>query len=250
MRAMIFAAGLGTRLHPITDTRPKALAEIAGVPLLEIAIKTLIKHGFHDIIINVHHFASQITSFLEAKKNFGTSLAISDETDMLLDTGGGLKNAAWFFSDGKPFLVYNVDILTNLDLGALYRAHEGTGAIATLAVRKRPSSRCLLFNEDVSPNGLTLCGWKNRKTDEIKIARTSHGEPKELAFSGIHVIDPGFFKLMTEVGKFSIIDTYLRVAQTHRIAGYLHDDSLWLDVGKPESLGKAAELLGQLDLPL
>ncbi|NTW49271.1 MAG: nucleotidyltransferase family protein [Chlorobiales bacterium] len=247
MRAMIFAAGLGTRLHPITDTKPKALVEISGIPLLEIAIKTLIKFGFQDIIINVHHFASQITGFLEEKKNFGINLTISDETDRLLDTGGGLKKASWFFSDGKPFLVYNVDILTNLDLGAFYQAHTYSNAIATLAVRKRTAARCLLFDEQDAKK-LTLCGWKNSKTNEIKIARASLGEPKELAFSGIHIIDPGLFKLMSEDGKFSIIDTYLRVAQTHCIAGYLHDDSLWLDVGKPESLGKAAALLNRLDL--
>ncbi|NTV45677.1 MAG: nucleotidyltransferase family protein [Chlorobiales bacterium] len=248
MRAMIFAAGLGTRLHPITETRPKALVEVGGITLLETAIKTLLKFGFTDIIVNVHHFAEQIVGFLAANRNFGANITISDETDQLLDTGGGLKKASWFFNDSKPFLVYNVDILTNLDLGALYRAHECSGAIATLAIRNRPSSRYLLFDELDSDHSLTLCGWKNSKKNEIKIARPSKGELKELAFSGIHIIDPSLFELIKETGKFSIIDVYLKVAEAHLIQGYLHDKSLWLDVGKPDSLSKASELLNRLDI--
>jgi NDP-sugar pyrophosphorylase family protein len=234
MRAMIFAAGLGTRLRPITNDRPKALAEISGTPILEIVIKRLIAHGFKDIIVNVHHFADRVIEFLESKNNFGINLQISDERDHLLDTGGGLKKASWFFSDNKPFLVHNVDTLTDVDLLDYYEYHKKNRALATLLVRHRPGSRFFLFDK-----GRRLSGWENVVTNEKIITRQSVDPLEQIAFSCLHVIDPKIFELFTESGCFSIIDTYLRLADEHKIMGYVDDQSYWLDIGTPEKLQRA-----------
>jgi NDP-sugar pyrophosphorylase family protein len=234
MRAMILAAGLGTRLQPLTDNLPKALVKIHNKTLLEIAINHLIKNGFDQIIVNVHHFAEQIIQFIK-ENNFNAEIIISDERDKLLDTGGGLKKASWFFGDGKPFLLYNVDIITNLNLQTLYQANIETDSIATLAVRKRESSRYLLFNSEN-----ILCGWKNTKTGEIISIRKSESL-NEFAFSGIHIINPKIFSLMMDVGVFSMIELYLYVMRFEKINAYIDNDSFWLDVGKPESLKVAEE---------
>lgn len=235
MKAIIFAAGLGTRLRPLTDTRPKALIEINGVPLLEIAVRNLIKNGFLEIIINVHHFGEQILDFLKTRDNFGINIAISDERDFLLDTGGGLKKAAWFLRD-EPFLAFNSDILTDMDLKAFYEFHNRSNALATLAVRDRESSRYLQFDPENK-----LCGWKNIKTGEVRTSRDA-GSPRNLAFSGIHVMHPDIFKLMPDENRFSIIDVYLEAAKKYDILAYPHDEDLWLDVGKPDALKKAGSL--------
>ncbi len=235
MKAMIFAAGLGTRLRPLTNNKPKALVEVNGIPLLEIALQKLIHHGFREVIINIHHFGQQIIDFLEAKDHFGIHLEISDERDQLLDTGGGLKKAAWFLQDG-PFLVYNADILTNIDLAALYQQQLGTDAIATLAVRDRESSRKLLFDQNQ-----TLCGWQNMKTGEQKISRYADVQTP-LSFSGIHVIHPNLFRYFPDQEVFSIIDVYLEAAQKEVIQAYRHDADIWLDVGKPEALEQGQKL--------
>lgn len=238
MRAFILAAGLGTRLQPLTSDKPKALVEINGVPLLEIVITRLIKSGFDQIIINVHHFAEQITGFLNSKNNFGIEIKISDESGLLLDTGGGLKNAAWFFNDNKPFLVHNVDVLTNIDLREFYNFHLQTKSIATFAVQKRNSSRYFLFDEEKN-----LCGWQNIKTTETKITRESKGELEQFAFSGIHAADPALFNFMPEEKVFSLVDFYLSIAKENRITYFDHSNSLFIDLGKKENLIEAKKFL-------
>ena len=233
MKAMILAAGLGTRLKPLTDSIPKALIKIKGKTLLGIALNKLIKSGFNNIIINVHHHSEQIIQFLD-KNKFNADITISDETDKLLDTGGGLKKAKLFFDDNSPFLVYNVDIISNLDLKKLYTFHTETLAIATLVVRKRESGRYLLFN---SKN--ILCGWRNAKSGETKLIRSDKLQ-YEFAFSGIQVLDPEILSLMPDDNVFSLIDLYLNVGSKHNISAFIDDESYWLDVGNPENL-KAAE---------
>ncbi len=228
---MIFAAGLGTRLQPITNDRPKALAEIHDIPLLEIVIRRLINYGFHDIIVNVHHFADKVIDFLESKKNFNINLAISDERDELLDTGGGLKKAAWFFDDNEPFLVHNVDTLTDINLTDYVDYHKKNNSLSTILVRHRPGSRFFLFDESER-----LCGWENVVTHEKIITRNKYRHLEQIAFSCLHVIEPKIFNLIHEEGCFSIIDVYLRLANDQKIMGYVDDHSYWLDVGTPEKL--------------
>jgi len=231
MKAMIFAAGLGKRLRPITNDKPKALAEIHGTPLLEIIIRRLINFGFNEIIINVHHFADKVLEFLESKNNFNVDLQVSDEREELLDTGGGLKKASWFFDDNKPFLVHNVDTLTDIDLLDYYNYHIKNEALATVLVRHRPGSRFFLFNEKKR-----LCGWENVITKERIMATENSNHLEQIAFSCLHIIDPSIFELIEEEGCFSIIDVYLRLAKSHNILGYVDDKSYWLDVGTPEKL--------------
>ncbi len=230
---MIFAAGLGTRLRPITNDRPKAMAEIHGTPLLEIIIRRLINYGFDEIIINVHHFAEMVIDFLASKNNFGIDIQISDERGELLDTGGGLKKASWFFDNNKPFLVHNVDTITDIDLLDYYNYHIKAKALATLLVRHRPGSRFFLFNEEKQ-----LCGWENVVTGEKILVKPEDQKLDQIAFSCLHIIDPSIFNLIHEEGCFSIIDTYLKLAKTHKIQGYLDDESYWLDVGTPEKLNR------------
>lgn len=236
MKAMIFAAGLGTRLSPITDTTPKALVKIGDQSLLEILIRKLIALNIKDIIVNVHHFPEQIKSFLEKNNNFDINIKISDESLELLETGGGIKKASWFFDDREPFLVHNVDIISDIDIDQMLYYHRQYGNLATLAVRSRKTSRYLLFNEHNE-----LCGWENINTNEQIIVKKDKAE--RFAFSGIHIIDPKIFDHFSESGKFSIIKTYLRLAAQFNIGCYKHDSSFWLDVGKPESIYPAVEFL-------
>ncbi len=238
MKALILAAGLGTRLQPLTKNKPKALIEINGTPLIEIVINRLVKAGFNELIINVHHHPEQIINFLKSKRNFGIDIEISDESGLLLDTGGGLKNAGWFFSDNKPFIVHNVDILTDIDLSKLYNLKVSENSIAVLAVQKRESSRYLLFDE-----GKNLCGWKNEMTNEIRITREPIGKLLKFAFSGIHAGDPNIFNFMPEEKVFSLVDLFLKVAPLHSITYLDHTGSLFIDLGKKENLAKAEQLL-------
>jgi len=234
---MIFAAGLGTRLQPLTQSTPKALIPLNGIPLLEIQIKKLIELGITDIIVNVHHFAEQVVQFLDRNKNFGANIIVSDESDQLLETGGGIKKASWFFEGESDFLVHNVDVITNIDFKAMIAYHRQQNTLATLAVRNRQSGRYLLFdNENV------LCGWQNVKTGETIMSRESL-ETRQLAFSGIHLISTGIFSKLKQEGKFSIIKTYLGLAADHPVKGYIHDDSYWFDVGTPEQLVDAENFL-------
>jgi NDP-sugar pyrophosphorylase family protein len=233
---MILAACLGTRLKPLTDKTPKALIKIQGKTLLEIAINNLIKNRFNKIILNVHHQSKQIIQFLD-KSKFDAEITISDETSRLLDTGGGLKKAKWFFEDDSPFLVYNVDIISNLDLKKLYDFHTTTKVIGTLVVKKRESGRYLLFNSEN-----ILCGWRNSKSGEKKLIRSDKLQ-YEFAFSGIQVLDPKIFSFMPDDDVFSLIDLYLRVGSRNNIIAFIDDESFWLDVGKPENLKTVDNIL-------
>lgn len=239
MQAMIFAAGLGTRLKPLTDHLPKALVPINGKPLLQWNIEKLRAAGFTRIVINVHHFPTLIRDFLASNKNFGIDIFLSDEQEELLDTGGGLLKASRFFSDTEPVLAHNVDVISNLDLSDLMRYHQEQDALATLAVRNRNTQRYLLFD-----SSMRLTGWTNIKTNEIL---NTGGRPVEeytpLAFNGIQVIGPEIFTQETGRGRFSIIDTYLKVARENKIIGYLDNSALWMDVGRKEQLEEAGKLM-------
>jgi len=234
---MIFAAGLGTRLRPLTNNKPKALVEINGKTLLEITIQKLILSGFDEIIVNVHHFAGQVIDFLKQYKTTAR-IEISDEWDLLLDTGGGLKKTAWFFNDNKPFLLHNVDIISDIDLTILYKAHlKNNDALATLAVNHRKSTREFLIDEN---NILT--GWRNVHTGEKKISRSSTEKPQPVSFCGIHIINPAIFSLITEEGAFSITDLYLRLAVQHNILAYDTGNDKWIDVGTQKKLEQAGKM--------
>jgi mannose-1-phosphate guanylyltransferase len=238
MKSMVLAAGLGTRLRPLTDNRPKALVEVAGRTLLEITLARLKSFGVSAAIVNVHHFASMVIDYLNANHNFGMRIEVSRE-DILLDTGGGLKKAAWFFqkdseNDAEPFFVHNVDVLSSIDLAQMLQSHKENDSLVTVAVQKRESSRQLLFDEHGQ-----LCGRVVGRDIEAEIIRTM--QPLEpLAFSGIHVISPRLLAMMTEHGAFSIIDTYLRLSgQGEKISAFRADQYYWRDLGKPDSVLRA-----------
>lgn len=239
MKAMILAAGLGTRLRPLTDDRPKALVEVAGRTLLEITIARLRQFGVNEIIVNVHHFAEKVIEYLQGKKNFGIRIEVSRE-EVLLDTGGGLKRAAWFFLEAESanaaFIVHNVDVFSDIDLRRLVESHEQNQALATLAVQQRQSSRYLLFDPQMQ-----LCGRRLVKEDKVEIVRPT-AQPQEMAFSGIHVISPRLLRMIDEDGAFSIIETYLRLSSKGgKIVGSRVDGAYWRDLGRPENLARAAE---------
>lgn len=244
MRAMILAAGLGTRLRPITDARPKALVEIAGRTLLEITLARLRGFGIREVIVNVHHFADQIVAYLKANANFEMRIELSRE-EVLLDTGGGLKKAAWFFLEDsaradEPFLLHNVDVISTIDFASMVQAHNANQALATLAVQKRASSRQLLFDEH-----LQLCGRRGGRDREAEIVRAS-ARLKPLAFSGIHVISPRLLSMMSEDGIFSIVASYLRLAgHGEKIIGFRADQYYWRDLGRIEDLQQAELDLAQ-----
>lgn len=234
MKAMILAAGLGTRLFPLTNNKPKALVKIAGKPLLEWTITKLISSGFTEIIINVHHFADQIIEFINSKNCFDITIEISDERDKLLNTGGGLKKAAWFFNNNEPFLLHNVDILSSINLKKFYEFHIQKKPVVTLAVSKRKTTRYLLFDE----NGV-LCGWRNEKQNKEIITRKKYPALTKMAFSGIHIIDPSIFSLMPPDDEFSIIDFYLNISKKNLIIEFEHSAQGWIDLGKAENIEKA-----------
>jgi len=235
MKAMVLAAGLGTRLRPLTDDRPKALVKLNGRTLLEIALARLRSFGVREVIVNVHHFAGMVEEYLAANGNFGMRIEISREQE-LLDTGGGLKKAAWFFDDDAPFILHNVDVLSTIDLGRMAQIRTEQGALATLAVQQRESSRALLFDAEGR-----LCGRRPGRGMEPQWARAA-ADAKELAFAGIHVISPKIFDKMTEQGAFSIIDAYLRLAGAgEKIAAFRVDGCAWRDAGRPESLKAAGQ---------
>ncbi len=238
---MILAAGLGTRFKPFTDKHPKALAIVNGKTILQRNIEYLQKVGIKEVVVNVHHFASQIIDVLSEHKGFGSTIHISDETNEVLETGGGLLFAKEFLnSTPEPFVLMNVDILTDLNLTEMLHYHQQHKALATLAVRKRETSRFLLFNEDN-----ILVGWRNANTNEEKIVHESDTYYQK-AFSGVHIIEPKIFSLITQDGKFSMIDLYLEVARKQTVLGWLHDKDVWIDVGKPQAIEIAAQYLNQL----
>ena len=245
MKAMIFAAGLGTRLKPLTDTMPKAMVPILGKPLLEHTILRLKEAGVDFIIINVHHFADQIIDFVHANHSFGLQITFSDERDCLLETGGGIKKAAPFFDDGQPFIVHNVDILSNLDIRAMYNAHCQSDVAATLFVSDRLTSRYLLFDNDNM-----LKAWWNKNTGETKpiTEQINPDDYHALAFNGIHVISPAVFSLMQDWnGTFSIIDFYLSIVRQAGIQSFSYDGCRVMDVGKVDTLAEAEIFLGSVN---
>jgi mannose-1-phosphate guanylyltransferase len=243
MKAMILAAGLGTRLRPLTNDCPKALVEVAGRTLLEITLARLRTFGVSEVIVNVYHFADLVVAYLKAHDNFGMRIEVSRE-DVLLDTGGGLKKAAWFFleesSRDEPFLLHNVDVISTIDLERMVQSHKQSKALATLAVQERETSRKLLFDEQ-----LQLCGRRAGRDQKPEMVRPS-ARTQALAFSGIHVISPRLLTKMNEEGVFSIITSYLRLAgQGESIAAFRADEYYWRDLGKPADLQQAAQDLEQ-----
>jgi len=262
MKAMILAAGLGTRLRPLTDTRPKALVELNGRTLLEITLTQLRTFGITEAIINVHHFADMVVQYLKSKNNFEMRIEISREDDQLLDTGGGLKKAAWFFQENlsrtdssrdqsgpadEPFLLHNVDVISTIDLAAMLQFHTVHQALATLAVQSRDSGRKLLFNDQLQLSGRRVKSHSPLTTSQSPLPEsTTLSAFEPLAFSGIHIISPRLLPLLTETGPFSIIDSYLRLAsQGEKIVAFRHDNSYWRDLGKPADLAQAGEDLHQ-----
>ena len=247
MKAMIFAAGLGSRLKPLTDTMPKALVPVAGCPMLDHVILKLKASGFTEIVINIHHFGEQIIDFLKTNNDFGLTIHISDERDRLLDTGGGIRKARLFFENsGEPFLVHNVDILSDMNLKELYDFHMQSGSVATLLASRRTTSRYLLFDTERK-----LRGWINKDTGQVKPEGFHYDESlyREYAFSGIHVFSPAVFRLMEAPrweGKFSIMDFYLATCGQTDYSGYLAEKLELIDIGKPETLARAEEFVKKL----
>jgi NDP-sugar pyrophosphorylase family protein len=237
---MVLAAGLGTRLRPLTDGRPKALVEVAGRTLLEITLSRLRQFGIREVIINVHHFADMVAEYLKANNNFGMRIELSREDDLLLDTGGGLKKAAWFFLEDssnkeEPFILHNVDIVSNIDFSRMLEFHNQLHPLATLAVQHRETSRYLLFNNDLELRGRRIGRGRDEMAD-------NSSRCDALAFTGIHVISPRLLRLMKEEGAFSIIECYLRlVREGERILAFRADEYYWRDLGRIEDLHKAAE---------
>ena len=247
MKAMIFAAGLGTRLKPLTDNMPKALVPVAGMPMLRRVVERLKSAGYTEIVINVHHLAYQIIDYLRSNNNFNVDIKISDETNELLDTGGGILHASHLLGKEESVLVHNVDILSNSNLEELHSYHETShkNAHATMLVSDRNSSRKLLFDNDNR-----LCGWINKNSGQTKPQKLQYaeGKYKEYAFSGIQIINPSIFTLMRKYnykGKFSIIDFYMDMLQHSELNVYGYNDNnlSLLDIGKPEILIEAEKFV-------
>lgn len=239
---MILAAGLGTRLRPLTNSLPKALVPLRKKPLLHHAIDYVSSYGFDEIIVNVHHFADLIMDYIK-KQNFDArvTITVSDETTKLLDTGGALKAASWFFDDGKPFLVYNSDVLTKLDLLDFYRYHTDHNPLATLAVRNEHSGRYLLFDDNMNMRGLG-----NKKSGYSEKFYDWKGIGKEYGFSGIHMINPQIFEYAPEEDAFPIFTWYKKASAHGAIKGYDHSGTFWMDLGKPENLAAAEGIYDQV----
>ena len=241
---MILAAGMGTRLEPLTSKIPKALVPVRGTPMLQHVILKIKAAGFTNVTINIHHFGEQIIDFLASKNNFGITINISDERNYLLDTGGGIKQASRFLDGEEPFLVHNVDIISDVDLMAMYKSHISSNSLASLLVSQRQSTRQLMFNKDKH-----LCGWRNNETGAIKsfFPNFDLSNYSEYAFGGIHVISPEIFRFMEEwTGKFSIIDFYLSVCFQKPVRLYMQDKIRIIDAGKIEGLKEAKLWLAQL----
>lgn len=240
MKALVFAAGLGTRLKPFTLSHPKALAPVAGKPMLQRVIEKLVSQGVDEIVVNVHHFPDQIISFLNDNHGFGAQIRVSDERRLLLDTGGGLLAAReWLDCGAEPFIIHNADILTDFDLRPMVQAHEASGAMATLLAAPRSTSRMLLFDD-----AMTMRGWTNTSTAEVRPAGLDASALHRLAFGGVHVASPEIFTALEKFGTtaepFSIMPFYIDACSSHRIGGYLQPQgSRWFDIGKPESLAAA-----------
>jgi len=241
MKAMILAAGLGSRLRPLTETLPKALLPIYDKPLLFYVIQKLKQVGVNRLIINVHHHAEQIISYLKKNSYFGITIEVSHE-DKLLDTGGGLKNASFFLNDGEPFFLHNVDVISSIDLTAMFNHHVEQENLVTLAVKKRKTSRYLLFDSQKE-----LIGWKSVASNELELSRSFNGNPEEFSFLGIHVISPAIFDFFPNADSFSIIKAYLRMsAEMKSIGAFICNDDHWFDLGRKENIIPATEYLMSL----
>ena len=234
MKAFILAAGLGSRLVPLTDYKPKALVEFNGRPMLQGVIEQLKKQGFDQFMINIHHFGDLVLDFLKRHDNFGVEINISDERDLLLDTGGAMVKASWFFEGEEPVLVHNVDIVADFDFVQMMELHRDSGALVSLAVRNRTSSRKLLFDESME-----LTGWKNIKTHEVKWVKEQSGKYQERAYSGIYVASPDFPALIKQEGSFPIIPVWLSLAKLYSIKGVEYDQGFWFDLGSVEKIKEA-----------
>lgn len=242
MKAMVFAAGLGTRLENETRYKPKALVEIAGKPLLQLVVEKLSSEGINEVVVNVHHFSEQVVDFVK-RHDFGIPVKISDESEKLLDTGGGLKKASRFFSGQESVLIYNVDVISNLNLRLLMEEHFRTGAMATLVVRDRETQRYFKFNHEKR-----LVGWENITTGETKISVPEEFEDAvSMAFSGIHIINPAIFNLFPAEDRFSITGFYVNIAFDHIIKGYFDESDLWMDLGKPNQLREIRKKYNSMD---
>jgi NDP-sugar pyrophosphorylase family protein len=233
MKAMIFAAGLGTRFKPWTDIHPKALAMVNNKSLLQRNVEYLQQYGISDVVVNVHHFADQIIEAIEKNKGWGSNISISDERDEVLETGGGLLKARSLLESDEQFITINADILTDLPIDKLIAYHHSSKAIISFGITHRKSSRCFLFDEDNR-----LCGWQNNLTGEKKISIDKEGL-HQMAYSCVAVFDQKVFDLIPQIGKFSLTETYLSMAADHLILGYNHSGGKFIDVGKPESVAKA-----------
>ena len=236
MKAMILAAGLGKRLRPLTDSQPKALVPVSGKPLLYYIIKKLISAGINQIIINVHHFPELIIDYVQRNRNFNVEIAFSIE-ETLLETGGGLKKASWFFNDGHSFVLHNVDIFSEVNLLKMMAFHHQKKSLATLAVRQRKTSRYLLFNQEDH-----LVGWES-----LEVIHPETLNPEYLSFMGIHIISPEIFPLLPKKDIFSIINAYIDLAaKGHKIVGYRNNEGYWIDLGKKEKLQNAERYLSSM----
>jgi NDP-sugar pyrophosphorylase family protein len=243
MKVLLLAAGMGTRLRPLTNNLPKALIEINGKTLLERNLLKLKEAGFQDIIINLHYLPKMIIDFLDEKQNFGLHIEFSFEYP-ILDTGGAIKKAKSLLYGKDSFLVHNVDVLSDIDLFDLIKTHETGSALATLAVSQRKTNRNILFN-----NNMEMIGWTNHSTGELKISPDALPNYREFAFSGVQVVKSDVFTLFGDEDIFSIIDTYISISKSHIIAGYIHSPDHWFDVGKIEDIQKVKDFYFLHDKP-
>ncbi len=237
MKAIILAAGLGSRLKSITNNKPKALVEVNGIPMLEMVIQNLKGQGVHDFLINIHHFGQSIIDFLTKNNNFGVNITISDERNKLLDTGGAILKASDFIQGSEPILVHNVDIISSIKIDDLLNNHIANNSIATLCVRKRNSGRGLLFNDNMH-----LIGWTNIEKQEYKWVDNTFTDYSLFAFSGIYLISPDFTKQIKQKGKFSIIDTWLEIAKSNTITGFIDTSDIWHDLGTAHKINIAESI--------
>lgn len=243
MKSIIFAAGIGSRLGELTGNKPKALVEISGITLLEAAIRKLKKYGIDEIIINVHHFADMIEEFLWKNRNFDIRIELSDEREQLLETGGGLMKASWFFDDNKPFLTYNVDVLTSLDITSLIVFHKESDSLVSLACKKRNTERYFLTDKSNR-----LCGWENIKTGDRIDAIHSEGAVERVGYSCVTVMNPEIFDLIGEKGVFSLTPIFLRLTEKHPVMVYKHDQDYWTDIANQKRFDEANEYFRKRDV--
>jgi len=236
MKAFILAAGLGSRLAPLTNNKPKALVEVNGKPMLQNLIEKLVSQGFNELLVNVHHYGDLIVNFLKANNNFGVKVTISDERDRLLDTGGAMVKAAWFFYGDEPVLVHNVDVFTDMNFVNLMELHKKSKALVSLVIRNRDSSRKLLFDSNRH-----LKGWKHLQKNEIKWVDKPEAEVVERAYSGIYVASPSYPEKMQQEGSFSVVTEWLNMASRHVIAGVEYNEGLWFDLGSADKIYEAEQ---------